>query len=199
MHKNDLVEILAALTTGERKHLLQSWQLESSSIRQECVLLVEFVLNYLKQEKPGVFSQEAAFKHVFPKQKWVENKLPKLMSETLKAVRRYIAVETFAAQMTDMQQAFYLQNFYEERNLPEKFEQGYKTVKKASRQKWTKDDYYSNFLVEAEAHIFLSNQSQKKDDLNLLNTIQALDEYYLFERLWFTCVLLNQNQPQHLA
>jgi len=195
MQKNDLVEILAALKIEERNHLLQSWQ-DRGRVRNECFLLARFVIEYLQNETPIAFSHEAAFTYVFPGQKWVENKLPKLMSETLKAVRRFVAIETFAAQMTEMQQVYYLQNFYNERNLDDKFEMGLKQIEslRGKPEHSFSSDYYHLFLLEKESAAFLSARNRKKDDINLLNTIRALDEYYFVERLWYTCVLLNQNQ-----
>jgi len=195
MQKNDLVEILAALKVEERNQLLQSWQ-GTGKVRNECFLLARFVAEYLQHDNPGAFSHEAAYDYIFPGQEWVENKLPKLMSETLKAVRHFVAIETFASQMTEMQQLYYLQNFYNERNLDDKFEAGLKQIEslKGKPEHSISSDYYHLFLLEKESAAFLSARNKKKDDINLLKVISALDEYYFFERLWFTCVLLNQNQ-----
>ena len=118
------------------------------------------------------------------------------MSDTLQLVRQFMAVEMATRDLREMQQQVLLQRFYRERKLEKKFRQSRNQVLKLKEQpgNWVPQDYYFQFLSEEEESMFLSARNQKKDDLNLWNTIQALDEYYLVERLRYSCVLLNQNQ-----
>lgn len=204
MHNSDLVELLAALRADERKRLVAF--LETADIGQsariEAIRTVEYVfLNLGDHLDDSGLSKSIAYEHIFPEKEFVANKLEKSMSDTLQLVRRFVAQESAGHKMTELQQAFYLQKFYNERRLEKKFQQSRKQFGKLKNlhKEWSPQDYYTLFLSEAEEMAFQSALNLKKDDLNLWNTILALDEYYLVERLWHTCILLNQNQLSPLA
>lgn len=204
MYNSDLVELLSALHEDERRRLHVF--LETSDIlpsaRQEASTIVSFIFSSLKaEEKDQALSKSVAYEHIFPGKEFVANKLEKGMSDTLQLVRKFIASETAGRNMTTLQQAFYLQKFYNERKLENKFQQSRKNFAKlkSTHREWSPQDYYFQFLSESEEYVFQSDRNQKKDDLNLWSTIQALDEYYLVERLWHTCILLNQDQLAPLA
>ncbi|MFN0034352.1 MAG: hypothetical protein ACKVUS_04745 [Saprospiraceae bacterium] len=205
MHKNDLIELLSALRGDERKRLrvfLETADPLRPVAVADAVRMVEYIFEKLGEEgDASLLSKSVAYEHIFPEKDFVANKLEKGMSDTLQWVRKFIAFESAGTRMTDLQQAFYLQKFYNERRLEKKFQQSRTQISKMKNlhQKWSPQDYYFQFLSEAEEMAFKSARNLIKDDLNLWNAIQALDEYYLVERLWHTCILLNQNQLVPLA
>ena len=205
MHNSDLVEVLAALRKDERQRLLPYLELteaiRSDVARQEALRLTLFILDQLETNETSNFSRETAYQRVFPDHPVIHNKLEKSMTDLLSLVRRFIATETASRPMTDLQQQVYLQQFYNERGLADKFRQARNQMGRirVKHLEWSPQDYYFQFRSEAEEYVFQADRNRKKDDLNLWNTVQALDEYYLVERLWHTCVLLNQNQLAPLA
>lgn len=204
MHNSDLVEILAALQEEERKRLrafLETAEIGQSA-RTEAIRTVDFIFSNLGEKaEEEALSKSLAYEYVFPQKDYVVNKLEKSMSDTLQLVRTFIAIETAGQKMSPVQMTYYLQKFFNERGLEKKFHQSRKHLEKlkGAYRSWSPQDYYYQFLSESEEFVYQSDRSQKKDDLNLWNTIQALDEYYLVERLWHTCILLNQNQLAPLA
>ncbi|MBK6995892.1 MAG: hypothetical protein IPH31_13555 [Lewinellaceae bacterium] len=204
MHNSDLVELLTTLREDEKKRLkvfLETAEL-GTPVRAEAVRMVDYILaNLGKEENDQALAKSEAYVYIFPEKEIVANKLEKSMSDTLHLVRWFVAHESAGQNMTELQQAFYLQKFYNERNLEKKFQQSRKQFGKlkSTHREWSPQDYYFQFLSESEEYVFQSDRNQKKDDLNLWNSIQALDEYYLVERLWHTCILLNQNQLAPLA
>ncbi len=195
MHNSDLVELLALLQPDEKRRL-RGYLRDNAQARPEVSALAEYTLEHLNDEEKSTLSRATAYNFIFPGLPPITNKLEKLMSDTLQLVRQFVAVEMATRDLREMQQQVLLQRFYRERKLEKKFRQSRNQVLKLKEQpgNWVPQDYYFQFLSEEEESMFLSARNQKKDDLNLWNTIQALDEYYLVERLRYSCVLLNQNQ-----
>jgi hypothetical protein len=203
MHNSDLVEMLAILREEERQRLLfflQTSDVVHAHSRTKILLLVEYLLAQIQENLQEPIGKPAAYAYLFPNKPLIANKLEKLMADTLKAIRHFVAEEG-ARPRTEMQHLFFQQRFYGERNMEDKFRRARKQMEqsKNTHAQWEPQDYYFQFLSESEEYAFQSHRNQKKDDLNLWSTIQALDEYYLVERLWFTCALLNQNQLAPLA
>ena len=178
MHNSDLVELLSALREDEKKRLrvfLETADL-GHPVRAEDVRIVSYILDNLEDEDNGqALSKSAAYERIFPDKDFVANKLEKSMSDTLHLVRKFIAHESAGQKMTELQQAFYLQKFYNERNLEKKFQQSRKQIGRlrASHQEWSPQDYYFQFLSESEEFVFLSDRNQKNHHINLWNAIQA--------------------------
>ncbi|MBL7803755.1 MAG: hypothetical protein JNL02_08480 [Saprospiraceae bacterium] len=195
MHNSDLVELLAQLRPDECRRL-RSYLRDTVLARPEVLTLTAYTLEHLGDEDDSTLSRATVYAVIFPGQPPVANKLEKLMSDTLHLVRQFVAVEMATRDLREMQQQVLLQRFYREREMEKKFRQSRGQVAKLKEQpgNWVPQDYYFQFLSEEEESMFLSARNQKKDDINLWNTIQSLDEYYLVERLRYTCVLLNQNQ-----
>ncbi|HNM26030.1 MAG TPA: hypothetical protein PKL15_11400 [Saprospiraceae bacterium] len=195
MHNSDLVELLALLQPDEC-HRLRSYLRDTVEARPEVTFLVEYALEHLHDKENSALSRTTVYEIVFPGLPPIANKLEKLMSDTLQIVRQFVAAEMATRDLREMQQQVFLQRFYREREPEKKFRQSRSQVLKLKAQpgNWVPQDFYFQFLSEEEESMFLSARNQKKDDLNLWNTIRALDEYYLVERLRYSCVLLNQNQ-----
>lgn len=194
MQNSDLAEILCALTEEEQEGL-QKFMDNPTKVRKDCAVLTQYILECLNRHQPELMHREIVYKAVFPQKDWIDNKLAKLMGETLAHVRRFVAEQTARNQMNGLQELYFLQVFYQERGLGDKFWSAYRQISASkSKQEWqTGQDYYSRFLSEYQVYLLQSTQNHRKDDLNLKNTIEAFDEYYLLERHWLICQMLNQN------
>ncbi len=194
MQKSDLVEILGVLTKEEQKSLTLFLD-HTTNLRTECVRLVRYLLDCLNQNDLEKIQRNTVYEKIFPGKEWVENKLPKLMAETLAIVRKFVANTAADRQMTDLQQLFYLQTFYQERNLEDKFWATHRQIIDSKKKiQWqTEQDYYTRFLSENQTYRLQSTRNNRKDDLNLICTIKTFDEYYLIERQTLVCQLLNQS------
>lgn len=194
MKNSDLVEILEALDEGEQKGLLLFLS-QTPKARKECILIVEYLLAHINKQAWEGIQKINVYKQVFPNKPWVENKLAKLTGEALSLVRKFVAINTAQTHMSELQQLHYLQMFYQERKLDNKFwATRQKINESAGHLKWqTPSDFHLRFQSENQALILNSIYNKRKDDLNLINAIKALDEYYLIERQYLICHLLNQS------
>ena len=150
MHNSDLVELLTTLREDEKKRLkvfLETAEL-GTPVRAEAVRMVDYILaNLGKEENDQALAKSEAYVYIFPEKEIVANKLEKSMSDTLHLVRRFVAHESAGQNMTELQQAFYLQKFYNERNLEKKFQQSRKQFGKlkSTHREWSPQDYYFQF------------------------------------------------------
>lgn len=200
MYNSDLVEILSALRDDERIRL-RAFLETSKGIKDDHLLLVEYVFEQLDKDNAETAFRSDAYTHVYGDKPRVANKLENLMAQTLSFVRSFAAREALANKMTPLQEAAALQAFYNERDMQQKFQQSRRQMTKVREKNGRMEarDYYALFRSEAEEFVFQNGRNRKKDDVNLWQTIQALDEYYLVERFYYTCLLLNQNQLAPLA
>ncbi len=196
MQNSDLIEVITVLTADERERLADFFGKKHIGAKAEVIRLVHFILECLKEEKSSALQRMDAYAYLFPGQVMVENKLEKTMSEALSFVRKFIGQEGAIGQINDMRQIFLLQKFYHERGLGDKCKTAYRQIIKAKEkpENWTPEEYYTHFMAEKEEMYTQSIQNHGKDDLNLRNTMVALTEYYMVEKLWLTCQILIQNQ-----
>jgi len=191
MQKSDLVETLSTLSEEERNRMLNYCE-NTPDVRPDCLDLLRYVLPCLKDSNWENLQRETVYNYLFPEREVVGNKLEKLMGRTLELVRKFIAISVFEEQMTDLQQFHYLQLNFNKRGLPDLF---WSSTRQANKEDLrSPQDYYTRFLCENQVHVFRSSHNRRRDDLNIQRTINALDEYYLIERLWLMCDLLNQVQ-----
>jgi hypothetical protein len=145
---SDLVETLRVLTAIEQE-ALQKFMDNPSKVRKECVELTRYLLACLQEEDWTRMERKLVYASLFPKKEWVENKLAKLMGETLAHVRSFVAENTAISKMNELQQQLYLQIFYQERGLEDKFWATYKYISSTKTDlKWqTTQDRYTRFYV----------------------------------------------------
>lgn len=198
--KGDLNTLLLAMTSEERNLVLLDIQQSKLPTSQVNYHLAKYFCE-CSEGFVNSLSETKTYQKIFGPEKEVPGKLAKLRTSTLKKIRRFIALEIAGSQMSDLQELVWLQKFFNERDCISQYNRikGNIERKKTESRKWSSSDYYQYFSSDAEDYDFQSNRNEKTNDLNLWNTIQSLDEYYLIERLWFSCQLLNQNQLAPLA
>ncbi len=199
MTKSTLVEILGAFNETEQRRLIDflrspwctaGWQ------SPEPVELVSHIFESLNQRRPANLRKEIIYGHIFPGRPFVFNKLEKLFSSTLKLVRQFIHYESFTQQCLPEQEYLLQAEFFRKKGAYDECEQIYEKLAKwqQNKQNWGAREYTLNWQIEHGKHNYKSEVYQKKDDQNLLSTLEALEELYLSERLFYTCLLLNINQ-----
>lgn len=199
MTKSTLVEILGTFNETEQQRLIDflrspwctpAWQ------SPEPVGLVSHIFESLNQRSSSNLQKEVIYRRVFPGRPFVFNKLEKLFSGTLKTVRQFIQHEMFAQQTFPAQEYMLQAEFFREKGAYDECDQIYEKLSKwqQNKQKWGTREYTVNWQIEQGKYNYKSEIYQKKGDQNLLSTLEALEELYLSERLFYTCMLLNINQ-----
>lgn len=133
-----------------------------------------------------------AYAFVFQGQTFVENKLEKTMSATLKSLRRWIFLRQKNA---DVEAQMELAAFSSTRGLHDRHHLTVSNARAMLEKKQPQEllDYLLRYLLEYGHTTHLTMHNLKKDDANLNNTLLALDRFYLVARLKNTTLLLAQN------
>lgn len=197
---NSLQHLIAVVAPSDQEKMLTTLNAKADRGQPLHIRLLHYHCTCWNEYRQAL-SEEAVYRRFFGEEKRVEGKLAKHRSATLKRLRRFIAIEMADKQMSDLQELVWLQKFFQERSGTVLYEHIRAQVirKKSERHEWSSHDYYTYFYSDAVEYDFQSDRNGKTNDLNLWNTIQSLDEYYLIERLWYSCHLLNQNQVAPLA
>lgn len=200
MHKSDLVTIINVFTAEERDCLvdfLRSPYFTRGRNLSEVITLIERIYQALGSGDAGNLEKKRLYASVFPNLPYIFNKLEKLASETLKWVRRFMEAEmrekTVRPEEGMILRAEFMMNKGLESSGNRILEQLHAKWAAFSPH-WDSRDYYLRWLSEKHKAEYLSKNNTKKDDNNLRRTLQALNEFYLLERLRTSIFLLNQNR-----
>lgn len=127
--------------------------------------------------------------------------ITRIRSKALKKIRRLIALEMTWSNMDELEELLAVQKFFQKKASPKL----YKQARNAFVKYYSKigavgiKEGYLEFASERLEYEFLSNGNDTTSDQNLWDTIKSLDDYYLTERMWLLCQLLNINLIAPLA
>ncbi|MEO1518962.1 MAG: hypothetical protein AAFV95_28360 [Bacteroidota bacterium] len=202
MNKSKLIEILSALSQGEMQRL-QAF-LQSPYFQQAAMAVDEWRLFELLQKAHPDFAsarldKEFVFRQLYPTGAFVKGKLEKKMSALIRKIEQFMVVEEQARQTDEFTSLLHRTTFYRRKKLQRLYD-----IHLAQLQKWQAElstrepeDYLHEFLLQKEISTSRRLSGLRKKDLNLVSQSQALDEYYLIEKLICSCALLSQLSFQH--
>ena len=190
MKNSTLAEIFYSLTTSEldefEQFLRSPWCNDYARPEEQLALL-----NYFKKDPEP--DKDSAYPFVFKDADFVANKLEKLMSATMKSLRRWLLLRR---RDSEVEENIQLAAFYSSRSLLERHDLTIAHARAALDKKHPHElrDYLLRYQLEYEIATHLTLHNLKKDDANFNNTLLALDRFYLAARLKNTALLLLQNR-----
>ncbi|MGB0429438.1 MAG: hypothetical protein ACPGLV_03125 [Bacteroidia bacterium] len=124
--------------------------------------------------------------------KFNDLKVRHLMSDMLKLFERFVAFQIFE------DDEVYLEinklNYYRNHGLEKHFNATEARVHKAMDKSGVfgnEEAYYKKFLLERELNQFMSAQSKRKGANNVKNTSEALDNFFILQKLRYGCMQIN--------
>jgi hypothetical protein len=172
----------------------------------DCYKLMTYVLQNSTAEAVENMDAEKISKAVFPGRNLPKTFFDDLMATLLDFIRKFIHYESKAHDMvgknaTQKILGISLLRFLSGKKAEKRFwsvRQSLAGLQK-NRTGWLPTDYYWNYEVEQEETMWLSINNTKKDDLNLLESIRALEEYFILQYMILLCYLYAQNQLTSLG
>ena len=197
MHSSKLLEVFQVLEKTEIKQLGRFLQIPSFiqiKQRNKALLLLEYLLKYHRQEGIRALDKEVVFQHVFPGESYTSNKIDKLMARLLKAAKKFIVYTHSTLEHDGEEQLLVLARFYRSRELEKQFQQCMAQLQRRQTDPHHQDAdfYYRRYLIEREVTHYASLYNKRRDDLNLPQTLQSLDAFYLIAKLEYACWSLAQ-------
>ncbi|MEZ4883936.1 MAG: hypothetical protein R3E32_04280 [Chitinophagales bacterium] len=193
MHKK-LITLLQRLDANEINKLEQFLQSPYFNENQQLIALFYFLKNHYPTFDEKHCSAEQAFAAVFPHQKMDKPKLNRLNSELFKLTEKFLVHEFVEKDKGKFQ--LQLLQIYQHLSLPKHFESTYQRLQKQQGKALEKDvEYYERqFWMEKTLANFQSQKDDRTGDINLQAMTNALDVYYLLQKLQHWSQMLNRQQ-----
>lgn len=197
MKKTKLIKILAKFDNSELRKLKDLVNSPFFNKNEKIKLLFDFLINFAPDFKRDDLTENNAFDYVFKGDEYKHQAITKLSSKLFKLVSKFIHLEkdsesSFSADL-------HLLSFFREKELIHEYTQHLNSIKKGIDSSKMRDAnfFYEQFLVEQELsllEVFKGNQGT--GDFNYQPAVDALDKYYLVQKLIYLC---NQHNGQRAA
>ena len=188
MLQSKLVRYIRELPAKKRERFRQFVSSPYFNQHQKTLEMLEYVIKQIERTNPKLERQEV-FKHLFPREKYQEQKLHNVMSYLKRQYHRFLAIQyfeeqEFAESIYTLEAAFESNQFDLLKNRAKQLEK----VMNGSQNKssaYLFANYRLNFLLASYTGVF---EDRYRSD-NFQKMVDNLDQFYLVEKLQTTCHL----------
>ena len=203
MEQSQLVELIRTLQTEEKEQILHfatNQFFNQGRMRAQVIPLLDIFLNQPWHISEQKLDKRDVFTTIFPNQTFLEGKIEKVMVEAHKVVKAFLLVNRYFRTENEFHQ---LADFSEEvraRGLDTRYDKTIARLQKMQEEapKNGQKYYQRQFLLEYSKYEEETVRNQGKGDLNIPNTLQALELNYYLNRLLLLNQFLLQQKIAHL-
>ncbi len=195
MEEAKLIRVLKTLDTREFKRFRSYVESPYANKNKKLISLLDFIAKFHPNKFDSAScSYEKAFSHVFRGEQFKGDAINKLLSKLFKLLADFFTVESSLASEFEIE--YNLLKEYWKRHLSNDFERISQKIRKKQRaaKHLKTDDFYNKYLIEREIN---REKSTRKDrgvgDAHFQDASSALDIYYLYTKLLYTCQAINRN------
>lgn len=194
MKKSKLIDLLGAFSPSEMSRFVDFVASPYFNKNEDLVRFVDLLQQFHPEFPAEKIEKEKIFKKLFPGQRYDQKELAYTMNYLLKLGEQFLATQHYES--LPHLDSFHLLDEFSKRKLEKHYNFLYNKTEKllASNQQTSQDhlSFYQNYqLAEIASNHFIS-QSVRKFDPNLQNSADALDEFYFFQKLKYSCEMLNR-------
>jgi hypothetical protein len=196
MKKSTLFKAIDLLSPDEfleLGHFVRSPFFNKSNRAKQVEKLYDYI--YANQNKPAALEKEKALAVLWPEKQITD--LQKNMSELLRVAEQYMAwQQVFGETKSFSEVQLASLSFINKKNGQDNNALIQKTKKAMEENAQIKDInyYYNLYRLETELNINQTAFNDKTSDVNLIKSMQALDDYYLISKLQMACNLKIQSR-----
>ncbi len=153
--------------------------------------LAEVLCPFFKNKTYHTLLQEEVWKQVHPKQKFNSLKFARLFSDLLKKLEEFMVIDTIKQNKGNKQLG--LISHLTEKKLTKLYPDSSKLARKQLEATTYRDgEYYLQlFRLESHQNLFLELQNLRTTEKNLQQTVEALDAFYLINKLSYLAAILH--------
>jgi hypothetical protein len=193
MEKSNLVELIKTLNSEERKLVLQFSTLSyfnQGKMREYVAPILELCFVQSWDSTPQNLEKKNVYAQLFPGQDFLDGKLEKIMVEAHRLVRAFLLVQNYFRDENEFHQKLDFIEIVHKRGLTSRYQHLMMKLQKEQEDDLPKTSIntYRNFLLEYAKFEEESVRNQAKGDLNIPETLHALEMHSYHHRL----ELLNQ-------
>ena len=192
MKKSKLIRLLSSLNHKEIKSFEKFicspyFNTDTSLIR---------LFQYLKKQFPlfpdEKISMEVIFQKVFPERPFDKKELGYLMSNLIRLAEQFLGLENLKKKEALFE--FQVMEELVERKLDKNYTYLFKKTKKKLAPHYGKDgnSLFFHYLSSKIAFLHAGTKEARTYDKNLQNASDALDDFYILEKLKYICEMLNR-------
>ena len=192
MEQSQLVELIRTLKPEERaqiQHFSTNPMFNNGRMRAQIIPLLQLCLNHTWVEEGAELEKKKVYELVFPNQPFVEGKLEKVMVEAQKILKSFLIIQRYMKSENEIVHSLDFAEELRSRGLFSRYQQLTVRIQKVLDESPLNDRNINfQYLLEFSKYDEESIRNQAKGDLNIKNTIYALEIDFYLKRL----VLLNQ-------
>lgn len=190
MTDSKLTELLRALTPRQRSRLDVFLQSPFFNKNNDCILLFNYLQKYAPDFSHENLSRQTVIEKLPIEKPLDEKSLAQLSSRLLGLAEKFLAVETFLAD--DLQQQVTLARQYHTLHLPRHYKTVQAEIEKILAESPRRDtEYYRSQLLVRRLFYEHSDRNQRAFNERLQAAADALDVYFVAEKLRYAYEMLN--------
>ncbi len=198
MIKSKLLAILKVLSEEEMQYLqafLNSPYFHQTAVGEDEHKLFDYLHRQHPEFEEKLMAKESVYREVYPKTDYIKGKLEKRMTYLLKRVRQFMVLEELKQEGNEFVQTEQLARFYRRKGLQHLYEVHLGSWQKSRADLKAKDtaDLLHDYLMQREIAEYKSLYNSRRHDNNLVNSHEALDNFYLSSKLEYACALVSQS------
>ncbi len=200
MKDSKLLDILNILTAEECEDLDRFLDYSLPRTRHEVAAddikrLWRFCYKTAKNFQPETLTIENTYALVFPERAFVKGRLEKTMSSLLRELEKWLSFRQIT-EGTSFEKKSASLHFLSLRQLNNRFTQTLDRLKMEYQRKTHKEttDFLDMYSIELITKVHLEHLNNKKGDLNLKATLDALDTHFIVSRLDMLLILIAQQR-----
>ena len=192
MKDNKLFEALRTLSKNDLERFMFFMQSPYFTKNQHLLKLTEFLEQNIQQLNDGDFAKEEIYAFVYGGE-FNDLRLRHLLSDMLKILEEFFAIERFK------EDSVYLEvnklSVYRSKGLNKHFDAIDRNIRKGFAKTGflgSEEAYYKKFLIERELNQLYSETKERTAVTNVVNSSQALDHFFILQKLRYGCMQINQ-------
>lgn len=194
MKKSKLIELLSAFKTGEIQDFAEFVASPYYNKNEDLIRFVQLLQTFHPDFPEEKIKKERVFKKMYPNTKFNKKQLAYLMNYLLKLGEQFLATQHY--EQTSRLCSLHLLSEFSERKLEKHYQFLYKKTHKSLEEVQntakSRQSFFQQYqLADIALNHFIS-QGVRKFDPNLQYAADALDEFYFFHKLKYSCEMLNR-------
>ncbi|MDX2281745.1 MAG: hypothetical protein NW218_19300 [Saprospiraceae bacterium] len=182
MLKSNFLETLRTLTRDELNSFIEfvPWALHKDPVkREEAVKLLDILIVYFPEFNHPSLTSKKIFKKMFPDKPYIDLKIDKIMGSLTKCLRIHFLTLRYLEPENEFNHLLEICQFHKEKRLSARYQQSFRQLESLLTQNQPRslDSIYKNYLLEYERLDWLSIANDHKTDINLVNTMLALQQF----------------------
>ncbi len=182
MYKNRFVRLLKTFSEYDLKQFARFLHSPYHNRSQQCIDVFEVLIHYLENKELGNFTKTELCHNIFKDTKKI-NTLDVILSKLVRLAEEFITLENLNKQPY-LKQHLLLEELLERQNLGHFKSAANQTINRHDAIERKGEQFYSEkYLLANDFYKYMVLTDKKRSWESLNDTIRALDEFYLIERL----------------